>query len=68
MKRHYDHSHSYKGKHLFGDWLTVQRFSPLSSWREAWWHAGRHGAEVVVESSTSRSEGSRKRKMTLGLD
>jgi hypothetical protein len=25
-------------------WLTVQRFSPLSSWQEAWQYAGRHGA------------------------
>jgi hypothetical protein len=33
-------------------WLTVQRFSPLSSWREAWQHAGRHGAGGA-ESSTS---------------
>jgi hypothetical protein len=41
--------------------ITVQRFSPLSSWQEAWWHAGRHGAGEVAESSKSGSAGSRKK-------
>lgn len=30
-------------------WLTVQTFSPLSSWWEAWWHVGRHGAGEEAE-------------------
>jgi len=30
MKRHHDHN-SYKGQHLIGTDLQVQRFSPLSS-------------------------------------
>lgn len=30
-------------------WHTVQKFSPLSSWQEAWWHANRHGAGEVAE-------------------
>jgi hypothetical protein len=54
MKRHYDFRD--KRKH----WITVQRFIPLPSWREACWHAGRHGAREGAESSTSRSEDSRK--------
>ena len=33
-----------KEKHLIGAGLQFQRFSPLSSWQEAWQHAGRHGA------------------------
>ena len=43
-KRHHDHSNSYKGKHFIEAGLQIQRFSPLSSWWEAWEHAGRHGA------------------------
>ena len=34
VKRHHDHSNSYKGKHLTGDGLLFQRFSPLSSRQE----------------------------------
>jgi hypothetical protein len=40
-------------------WLTVQMFSPLSSWLEASWHAGRHGAGKEDKGSTSGSPGSR---------
>ena len=36
MKRHHDQGNSYKGKHLIGAGLQFQRFSPLSSWQEAW--------------------------------
>jgi hypothetical protein len=54
------HSNSYKG-HLVGAGLQVQRFSPLSSWWEAWQHPGRHDAGEGTESSTSSSEGRRKR-------
>jgi hypothetical protein len=46
--------------------LKVQRFSPLSSWQEAWQHAGGHDAGEVAESSTSGSISSRKREI-LGL-
>jgi hypothetical protein len=45
---------------IIGANLTVQRFSLLPSWQEAWRHAGRHG---VGENSTSRSAGSRKRNI-----
>lgn len=34
------------------DWLPVQRFSPLLSWLEVWWHAGGHGGREGPESST----------------
>ena len=44
VKRHHDQGNSYKGKHLVGAGLQFQRFRPLSSWWEAWQHAGRHGA------------------------
>jgi len=33
-----------KGKHLIGANLQFQTVGSLRSWREAWWHAGRHGA------------------------
>jgi hypothetical protein len=41
-----------KKKGIHWGWLTVQRFSPLSSWWRAWQHAGRHGAGEGAESST----------------
>ena len=34
MKRHHDQDNSYKGKHLIGAGLQVQRCSPLSSWQK----------------------------------
>ena len=52
MKRHHDHDNSYKGRHLIGTSLQIQRFSPLSE-KEAWQHAGRHGAREGAESSPS---------------
>jgi hypothetical protein len=59
VKRHYDHSNSYKRIHFTGAGLQCQRFSAILSGWEAWWHAGRHGDAKVVESSTSGSTGSR---------
>ena len=41
-------------------WLKVQRFSPWSSWQEAWQHPGRLGVGKRAESSTSWSIGSRR--------
>jgi hypothetical protein len=52
VKRHHDQGKSYKGQHLIGASFQFQRFNPLSSWQEAWQHAGRHGAGGS-ESSTS---------------
>jgi hypothetical protein len=57
VKRHHDHGNFYKGKHFIGVNLQFQRFSPLSSWWEAWQHAGRHG--TGAENSTPWSEGSK---------
>jgi hypothetical protein len=54
VKRHYDHRDSYEEKHLIGTGLHFQRFSPLS-WKETWWHAGRHGTGEVTENSKSGS-------------
>jgi hypothetical protein len=34
MNRHHDQGNSYKGQHLIGAGLQVQRFSPLSSRQE----------------------------------
>ena len=48
VKRHHDQGNSYEGKHFTGAGLQFQRFSPLSSWWEAWRCAGRHGAEMRV--------------------
>ena len=53
VRRHRDHGNSYKEKHLVGAGLQFQRFSPLSSRREAWQHAGRQNdAGEGAESST----------------
>ena len=46
----------YKRKHWIGSDLQFQRFSLLSLWQEAWWHAGRCGAGGA-ESSTSWAPG-----------
>ena len=53
VKRHLDHSNSYKDKHLLGACLLFERFSPFSSWYEAWGHTDRHGTGEVAENSTS---------------
>jgi hypothetical protein len=46
VRTHHSQGCSYKGKHLiFLAGLQVQRFSPLSSWWEAWQHLGRHVME-----------------------
>ena len=44
VNRHHDQGKSYKGQHLIGAGLQFQRFSPLSSWQEAWQPAGSDGA------------------------
>jgi hypothetical protein len=59
VKRHHDQGKSYKGQHLIGAGSQVQRFSPLSSWRESWQHSGRHGARGA-ENCTSCSGGKQK--------
>jgi hypothetical protein len=53
VKRHHDQGNSYKGQHLIEAGLQFHRFSPLSSWREAWQCPGRHGAGDGIERSTS---------------
>jgi hypothetical protein len=53
VKKHHDQGNSYKCKTLIGAGLQFQRFSPLSSWPEAWQCAGRLGAGEGTESSTS---------------
>jgi hypothetical protein len=35
--------------------LHWDKFSPLSSWQEAWWHADRHDAREGAKSSTCGS-------------
>jgi hypothetical protein len=45
VKRHHDQVKSYKG-HLIRVGLQVQRFSPLSSRKEAWQHTCRCGAST----------------------
>jgi hypothetical protein len=52
VNRHHDQGNSYKGQHLIGAGLQVQKFSPLSPRQEAWQHPGRHGTGGA-KSSTS---------------
>ena len=58
VKRHHDHSNSYKGKHLIG-WLTFQNSNLLSSWWDMQC-AGKHDAGEGAENSISQPEGNRK--------
>ena len=57
-----------KKKHLIGVCLQFQKFSPLSSWQEAWQCTGQHGTWEGAERSTSCSTGRRRRLcVTLGV-
>ena len=60
MKRHHDQGNSYIW--IAFNWVVLQcqRFSPLSSWQEAWQCPGRHGAREGVERSASWSNFSQK--------
>lgn len=60
LKRHHDQDNSYQRKHFIGAGLQFQRFSPLSTWQGAGWHAGRHGTGEVIENSRSQSSDSKK--------
>jgi hypothetical protein len=60
VKRHHDQGNFYKGQYLVGAGLQFQRFSPSSSWWEAWQHPGRHGSRGA-NISTSWSSGSSRR-------
>jgi hypothetical protein len=53
VKTHHNQGTFSKGGHLTGTGLQFQRFSPLSSWQEAWQHSGRHGVIEGAKSSTS---------------
>ena len=53
---HHDQSNCSKQRHLIGNGLQFQRFSPLSSWWEAGQHPGSLGPGGA-ENSTSLSEG-----------
>lgn len=53
---------TYKRKNLIGAGLQYQSYSLFSSWKGAWWPAGRHVPEEVHESSTSESAKSRKKR------
>ena len=64
LKRHHDQGNSYKGQHLIGADLQVQRFSPLTSRWKAWQDTGRHGTAGRVESSISCSKGNQKKTVS----
>jgi len=56
MNRHHDQFKSYKGQHLIGAGLQIQKFSPLSSRQEHGSIQAGMGQEEL--SSTSSPEGS----------
>ena len=66
VKRHYDHSNSYKEKHLIG---VAYNFRGLvySYHGGTWWPAGKHGAGERCESSKSWSIGNSKWTGSLGI-
>jgi hypothetical protein len=49
VKWHHDQGNSYKGQHLVGAGLQVQRFSPLSST----WEYGSVQADTAIEGAES---------------
>ena len=51
-----EHANSYRGKCLTGASLQFQRFGPLSSWQETWWHTGRPGAGAGAEIHRQQEE------------
>lgn len=53
MKRHHDHSNSYKEKYLIEARLQFQRFTQLSPLWGAWKPAGRRGVGEEAENSTT---------------
>jgi hypothetical protein len=58
MERHQDHNYFNKKVFIWGGAdLQFQRFSPLLSWQETWWHADRHGPGDVAENSASGFSG-----------
>ena len=57
VKRHRDQVNSYKGQHLIGTGLKLQRFSPFPSQQEAWQHAGRHGAGEIAKNLDLKQPG-----------
>jgi hypothetical protein len=61
VKRHLDQGNSCKEQYLIRASLQVQRFSPLSSWQEAWQHPGIHSSEEGAKSSISSSEGNQEK-------
>ena len=50
MKKHHYYDNSYQEKHLI---VAGLQFQILSSWQEAPWFAGRHGAGEEAENPTS---------------
>ena len=58
VPRYHKEGNSYKGQHLIGAGLQVQRFSPLLSKRKIWQCPGRHGAGEVLHlvSKANRRE------------
>jgi hypothetical protein len=66
VKRQDYQGNSYKGKHLIEAGLQFQRFSPLSSWQEAWQCAGRHGAGEELRVLHPDPKVARRLSSTLG--
>ena len=52
VKRYHDQDNSYKGEHLIGGGVQIQRFNLLSLRQKEWQCSSRHGAGGS-ESSTS---------------
>jgi len=59
MKKHHDQENSYKGQHLMGASLQVQRFYPFKA--ETWQSPVRNGSGGGAEDSTSCSKGNQEK-------
>ena len=67
VKKHHDQGNSYKGQHLIGATLQVQRFSPLSSrWENGSIQAGMAQAELRVLRLHSKAASGRLTSRQLG--
>jgi len=54
VKRHHNYSHSFKGKHLIGATLQVQKVSPLFSCEGSWKHTEVYEKSSFVFSGAER--------------
>lgn len=66
VKINHDHRNNYKEQYFIDACVQIQRFSPLSSGGETWWHKWNHPTGEETKKSTSGSVGRKKRERDTG--